>query len=222
MQTAQDQLRKKNQELVDMYREKCKKFTQMTNLYNILKSRAMRSQMQTAATDTVSQALDSLTASRNNLSELVPRHAETSRPPQTPLSRQSNVYPVNQEGVEQLHRHQRSGTGSSKGRREKTDAAAMPPPSRPTDIRSKHNQPAATPQHRTRLVGPSRPSTGRTQLPHDSIMLERFQAEAGPANALLETRGTMRRTDVGMQLPSQRRSPTEHPGLGSFFDSTII
>lgn len=120
-----------------MYREKCKKFTQMTNLYNILKSRAMRSQMQTAATDTVSQTLDSLTASRNNLSELVPRHTETSRPPQTPLSRQSNVYPVNQEGVEQLHRHQRSGTGSSKGRREKTDVAAMPPPSRPTDIRSK-------------------------------------------------------------------------------------
>ncbi|RAH57672.1 cyclin [Aspergillus piperis CBS 112811] len=222
MQTAQDQLRKKNQELVDMYREKCKKFTQMTNLYNILKSRAMRSQMQTAATDTVSQALDSLTASRNNVSELVPRHTEAPRPPQTPLPRQSNVYPVNREGVEQLHRHQRSGTGSSKGRREKTDVAAMPPPSRPIDTRSKHNQPAATPQHRTRLVGPSRPSTGRTQLPHDSIMLERFQAEAGPADALLDTRGSLRRTDAGMQIPPQRHSPTEHPRLGSFFDSTII
>ncbi|GKZ80220.1 hypothetical protein AnigIFM56816_004437 [Aspergillus niger] len=77
METAQDQLRKKNQELVDMYREKCKKFTQMTNLYNILKSRAMRSQMQTAATDTVSQALDSLTASRNNPTGLVPGHSES-------------------------------------------------------------------------------------------------------------------------------------------------
>ena len=141
MQTAQDQLRKKNQELVDMYRDKCKKFTQMTNLYNILKSRAMRSQMQTAATDTVSQALDSLTASRNNISELVPRHTEAPRPPQTPLSRQSNVYPVNQEGVEQLHRHQRSGTGSSKGRKERTDVAAMPPPSRPIDTRSKRMHP---------------------------------------------------------------------------------
>ncbi|GLA35302.1 hypothetical protein AnigIFM63309_010705 [Aspergillus niger] len=91
METAQDQLRKKNQELVDMYREKCKKFTQMTNLYNILKSRAMRSQMQTAATDTVSQALDSLTASRNNPTGLVPGHSESSRPPHTPMSRQLNT-----------------------------------------------------------------------------------------------------------------------------------
>ncbi|GCB20182.1 E3 ubiquitin-protein ligase CCNB1IP1 [Aspergillus awamori] len=137
METAQDQLRKKNQELVDMYREKCKKFTQMTNLYNILKSRAMRSQMQTAATDTVSQALDSLTASRNNPTGLVPGHSESSRPPHTPMSRQLNVYPVNQEGVEQIHRHQRSGTGSSKGNKQKTDIAAMPPPSRPIDSRSK-------------------------------------------------------------------------------------
>ncbi|KAI2847370.1 hypothetical protein CBS63078_8550 [Aspergillus niger] len=137
MEAAQDQLRKKNQELVDMYREKCKKFTQMTNLYNILKSRAMRSQMQTAATDTVSQALDSLTASRNNPTGLVPGHSESSRPPHTPMSRQLNVYPVNQEGVEQIHRHQRSGTGSSKGNKQKTDIAAMPPPSRPIDSRSK-------------------------------------------------------------------------------------
>ncbi|KAI3001220.1 hypothetical protein CBS147346_6540 [Aspergillus niger] len=137
METAQDQLRKKNQELVDMYREKCKKFTQMTNLYNILKSRAMRSQMQTAATDTVSQALDSLTASRNNPTGLVPGHQESSRPPHSPMSRQLNVYPVNQEGVEQIHRHQRSGTGSSKGNKQKTDIAAMPPPSRPIDSRSK-------------------------------------------------------------------------------------
>lgn len=71
-------------------------------------------------------------------------------------------------------------------------------------------------------MGPSRPSTGRTQLPHDSIMLERFQAEAGPADALLDTRGSLRRTDAGMQISPQRHSPTERPRLGSFFDSTII
>ncbi|RDK37551.1 cyclin [Aspergillus phoenicis ATCC 13157] len=222
METAQDQLRKKNQELVDMYREKCKKFTQMTNLYNILKSRAMRSQMQTAATDTVSQALDSLTASRNNPTGLVPGHQESSRPPHTPMSRQLNVYPVNQEGVEQIHRHQRSGTGSSKGNKQKTDIAAMPPPSRPIDSRSKYDQPGATPQHRTRLVGLSRPSTGRTALPHDSIMLQRFQAEAGPSDTLVDTRDPTRRGNIGMQLHSQRHSPTNCPRLGSFFDSTII
>lgn len=58
MQTAQEQLQKKNQELFEMYREKSKKFTQITNLYNLLKSRAMKSQMQTAASDSVSRALD--------------------------------------------------------------------------------------------------------------------------------------------------------------------
>lgn len=55
MQEAQEQLQKKNQELADLYREKSKKLSQMTNLYNLLKARAMRSQMQNAASDTVSQ-----------------------------------------------------------------------------------------------------------------------------------------------------------------------
>ncbi|KAJ5643439.1 uncharacterized protein N7484_005946 [Penicillium longicatenatum] len=43
LQAVQEQLQKKNQELVDLYREKSTKLTQMTNLYNILKARAMRS-----------------------------------------------------------------------------------------------------------------------------------------------------------------------------------
>ncbi|PYI11525.1 cyclin [Aspergillus sclerotiicarbonarius CBS 121057] len=222
MQTTQEQLRKKNQELVDMYREKCKKFTQMTNLYNLLKSRAMRSQMQTAATDTVSQALNSLTASRNDPSGLASIPPEASGPPQTPLSRQPNVYPVNQEGVEQLHRHQRSGTGSSKGAKQKADNSAMPPPSRPMENPRKSNHPAATPQHRTRLMGPSRPSTAKPQLPHDSIMLERFQGESGPIDSLITAQDSLSRRDIGMQPRGQTRDPTEPPGMRSFFDSTII
>lgn len=127
MQTAQEQLQKKNQELFEMYREKSKKFTQITNLYNLLKSRAMKSQMQTAASDSVSQALNSL-ASRNEPSTSGSnRPMSVSQVPQTPLS---HNYPVNQEGVEQLHRYQRSGTGSSRGKR-KSDRTVMPPPNRP-------------------------------------------------------------------------------------------
>lgn len=118
MQQTQDQLQKKNQELVDMYREKSKKFTQITNLYNLLKSRAMRPQIQTAASDSISQTLKTL---------------GNKGPPQTPSSRQQKTFPVDREGVEQINRYQRSGTGSSKGLRKRTaDGATMPPPSRPS------------------------------------------------------------------------------------------
>lgn len=131
MQATQDQLQKQNQELFEMYRDKSKKFTQITNLYNLLKSRAMKSQMQTAASDSVSQALNSL-GSRNELSTSASnRPMSMTQPPQTPSSKQYGNYPVNQEGVEQLHRYQRSGTGSSKGRK-RDYIGVMPPPSRPT------------------------------------------------------------------------------------------
>lgn len=138
MQTTEEQLRKKNQELVDLYREKCKKFAQITNLYNLLKSRAMRSQMKTAASDTVTQTLNSLGNSGNEPSVSgLSRPVSVSRPPQTPASRQGNPHGVNLEGVEQLHRHQRSGTGSSKGAKQKGDVAVMPPPTVPVNLRNR-------------------------------------------------------------------------------------
>lgn len=137
MQNTQDQLHKKNQELVDLYRDKSKKFTQITNLYNILKSRAMRSQMQTAASDSVSRTLNSLAPLRTGPSTTAAAAAaskpvEGSDPPQTP--RQQSMYPVSRDGVEQLHRYQRSGTGSSRGKQKRPEAAAMPPPSRPLGL----------------------------------------------------------------------------------------
>ena len=136
MQATHEQLQKKNQELVDLYREKCKKFSQITNLYNLLKSRAMRSHMQTAASDSVSQALNSLGASRNDPSASASNKPLGPQIPlQTPSHRQQYIFPVNQEGVEQLHRYQRSGTGSSKGARKRTDTSAMPPPSLPGNQR---------------------------------------------------------------------------------------
>lgn len=127
MQSAQDDLQKKNQELNDLCREKTTKLSQMTNLYNLLKSRAMRSRMQTAASDTVSQTLTSLNAPPTSipLATRSPRgQMSSSKFPRTPL------FPVNKDGVEQLHRHQRSGTGSSKGARSRTSGEhPMPPPS---------------------------------------------------------------------------------------------
>lgn len=130
MQSSQEDLQKKNQELNDMYRDKNNKLAQMTNLYSLLKARAMRSRMQTAASDTVSQTLSSLNAppptsiTRSEVPALPP--APATRNPKTP------TFPVNQDGVEQLHRYQRSGTGSSKRARTRTPREApMPPPARP-------------------------------------------------------------------------------------------
>ncbi|KAK9600316.1 hypothetical protein V6Z96_005976 [Aspergillus fumigatus] len=226
MQATEEQLRKKNQELVNLYREKCKKFAQITNLYNILKSRAMRSQMRTAASDTVSQTLDSLGNSVNARSVSgLSRPMGVSQPPQTPASHQGNPRPVNLEGVEQLHRHQRSGTGSSKSTKQKVDAAVMPPPTVPVNLRNR-SIPNATPQQRTRLPGPVRPSTGMSSLPQDSAMFERFHDINIPDHYLNSGNTSLNRDSQDFQ----RHDPgtANGPGNGSsvprssVFQNTII
>jgi E3 ubiquitin-protein ligase CCNP1IP1 len=133
MQSAQEDLQKKNQELNDLYRDKNNKLSQMTNLYNLLKARAMRSRMQTAASDTVSQALNLLPSLNAPPSVSVARSAMSpTLPAQVSQHLKTQSYPVDAEGVEQLHRHQRSGTGSSKRARTKTpNAAPMLPPAKP-------------------------------------------------------------------------------------------
>ncbi|EDN08452.1 predicted protein [Histoplasma mississippiense (nom. inval.)] len=143
MQINQEQLQKKNYELVEIYRDKCKKHAQVTNLYNLLKNQAMRSQIQTAASDSVIQVLESLGGRANSGSG-----ADDLFRPSTSLApsprRSPARYPTANSGIEQLHRHQRSGSGSITKNR--LDSAAMPPPSA-TLL-------PATPQHRTRLPGP--------------------------------------------------------------------
>lgn len=126
MQINQEQLQKKNHELVEIYREKCKKHAQVTNLYNLLKSRAMRSQIQTAASDSVAQALESLGGgpmSSSSTEDLFrPLTSLAPSPRRSPMR-----YPTANMGMQQLHRHQRSGSGSATKNR--LDSATMPPPS---------------------------------------------------------------------------------------------
>ncbi|KAE8367322.1 cyclin [Aspergillus caelatus] len=219
MQATHEQLQKKNQELVDLYREKCKRFSQITNLYNLLKSRAMRSHMQTAASDSVSQALNSLGASRNDPpASASNRQVGPLLPLQAQFHRQQNIFPVDQEGVEQLHRYQRSGTGSSKGARKRTDASAMPPPSLPGNPR--HQEVPMTPQHRTRLTGQSLPSTGIPHLPANSAVLERFRDESIAAGSLTNNHPSLNRGNP--QLQTRGQTGNGPPGTRTFFDSTII
>ncbi|OJD23344.1 hypothetical protein ACJ73_05300 [Blastomyces percursus] len=158
MQMNQEQLQKKNHELVEIYREKCKKHAQITNLYNLLKSRAMRSQIQTAASDSVTQVLESLGGASKS-------HSSTEdlfRPVTSlaPSPRRSTVrYPTANIGIEQLHHHQNSGSGS--GSKNHVDSAMPPPSGLPPSFRTS-TLPPVTPQHRTRLAGPL-PSTQRPE-----------------------------------------------------------
>ncbi|KAI9375510.1 cyclin [Aspergillus egyptiacus] len=214
MQAAQEQLRKKNQELVEMYREKCKKFSQITNLYNLLKSRAMQSQMQTAA---ASQAIHSLEVPRPDPARLASNNLGVTAPPQTPSIYQ-RTFTTDLDGVEQLHRHQRSGTGSSKGTKQKADSAAMPPPTRPGPVLGRGEPPNATPHHRTRLAGPSRPLTAMSQLPNDNVMLERFQTDRPPAEGFMGSHHSTHRES----LNPQPHGSTDTSGIRSLFRSGAI
>ncbi|EKV15820.1 hypothetical protein PDIG_12730 [Penicillium digitatum PHI26] len=173
MQSSQEDLQKKNQELNDLYRDKNNKLAQMTNLYNLLKARAMRSRMQTAASDTVSQALSTLNApppvsiSRSDVPALLP--APITRNPKTP------TFHVNPDGVEQLHRYQRSGNGSSKRARTRTPRETpMPLPTGPNWDGQKSKAPDHALQHRTRLPRISRTPTVSSELPPGDALTQRF------------------------------------------------
>lgn len=206
-----------------MYREKCKKLTQMTNLYNLLKSRAMRSQIRTAASDSISHTLNSISGPRNEQMIASSLHNKSVQQPlQTPSSRQYKQYATNLDGIEQLHPHQRSGSGSSKGAKRKGDAVAMPPPSGPVGgfrnrkwlflvlcgfqltILATHN-PLAKPQHRTRLP-PSR------MFSRDGHHLPASQGNSAGYGL-----------SVGMEMGQPSGIGPGNPSLRStLFDSTII
>ncbi|KAJ5295799.1 hypothetical protein N7508_010620 [Penicillium antarcticum] len=176
MQSAQEDLQKKNQELNDLYRDKNNKLSQMTNLYNLLKARAMRSRMQTGVSDTVSQAINSLpsmnappfiSVARSVMSPVLPKQASRHL--------QAQSFPVDTEGGEQLHRHQRSGTGSSKRARTKTPKSVpMLPPARPSWNRRSIQDSDHNPQHRTRLPRLSRTPTMVSEFPPSDAIMQRF------------------------------------------------
>jgi hypothetical protein len=118
LQIDQKTLIQKNGELSDMYRDKSKKQAQTQHLYDTLKKRVMTSQVQTAASDSVAQAINSMSG--------IPR-------PQTFADasfQQSHSMNFRPEHAQHTH-HGRSPSRSSKNAHDGTEAAAMPPPSGP-------------------------------------------------------------------------------------------
>ena len=85
MQVDQDSLRRKNEELLQAFREKSRKHLQTQELYDKLKRRAMLGQVQNAASDAVDHTIQaSVTANRyvDRLDE------QNQRPPQPPFTNQ--------------------------------------------------------------------------------------------------------------------------------------
>ncbi len=108
-----------------MYRDKSKKHAQTQHLYDTLKKRILMSQVESAASDNVAQTLKSMsTLGRpGTYNGTGFAHAGASGAPGL-MDRLSNGIPVNENGVEQLHRHQRAGSGSHTS----GEMVAMPPP----------------------------------------------------------------------------------------------
>ncbi|KAJ6024101.1 cyclin [Penicillium herquei] len=185
LEASQDELKKKNQELVNQCREKSKRLSQMTTLYNLLKARTLHSQMETAAADSVAKTLRT-TSSRSDQPDIATPSGSSYAPSISTISRASfpraspsresvsrislprTTFPVDADGVEQLHPFQKSGSaGSGSSSRSnlvsKTpvkDTSMGPPiwPASWTRSRSLH--------HRTRLPrGSSRPSSRGTIRP---------------------------------------------------------
>jgi hypothetical protein len=121
----QKTLQQKNAELVEMYREKSKKQAQTQHLYDTLKKRVMTSQVQTAASDSVTQVINSLPS--------VPRRQPLGSDPYIQPPQTTNFHPNDQRSNDQYQQaiHSRSPTHSSRHARVETTATAMPPPPGP-------------------------------------------------------------------------------------------
>jgi hypothetical protein len=155
-----------------MYREKSKKQAQTQHLYDTLKKRVMTSQVQTAASDSVAQAIKSMSSGPRPQT-----FGETSFEQPLPTNFQSNT----QRGNKQYQQHSsRSPSQSSRHAHVEDGTAAMPPPQGPMvgqhnrkDFRLKVHPPltsadgfaASTPQHRIHLPGTARTAATRSQIP---------------------------------------------------------
>ncbi|EZF78664.1 hypothetical protein H105_00378 [Trichophyton soudanense CBS 452.61] len=128
----------------------------MTNLYNLLKNRAIRSQIQTAVSDTVAQTLNSYGAVDNTQhASLDPQRPTTS----LTVSRMSDINQYNRASNDHDSRVPRQHKGAFNHR----NGTMMPPPSViPVSRVVKNTLP--TPRHRTRLP----PQTQvNSHSPHD-------------------------------------------------------
>jgi hypothetical protein len=173
LQIDQKTIQQKNVELVEMYRDKSKKQAQTQHLYDTLKKRVMTSQVQTAASDSVAQAINSMSS--------IPRpqpFGDPSFQPHPPTS----FHPDGPRGSDRhlQTQHSRSPSQSSRNAPFEIGVAAMPPPSGPLVGHHSRKSSALSgqslltmsdgfassiPQHRTHLPATARTTATRSQIP---------------------------------------------------------
>ena len=123
MQMDQDKLKAENTNLVAAFREKSRKHQQTQELYDRLKRKEMTAQTRSAAYESVDEVLGSVSRRQNHDLPAPLEHYQSIRRPQ----RQCDItqFPVDHNGVEQLHPQQRSGSNGSRH-----SEGRMPPPFR--------------------------------------------------------------------------------------------
>ena len=175
-----------------MYREKSKKHAQTQHLYDTLKKRVLMSQVETAASDNVAQTLKTMASGTRpeTFNGIGFAQAEV-HGTNMPRGRLSNHVPVNDNGVEQLHRRQRQGSSSQTS----GDMAAMPPPDH---IPSRHRLQNTTPLHRTQLPG-VRPAAPQSQIPMSTSQPAFLSERRPPGSALRQSldRSHVNRNSLG-------------------------
>jgi len=177
-----------------MYREKSKKHAQTQHLYDTLKKRILMSQVETAASDNVARTLKTIASgTRPGTFNGTGFTQATSLGTNTGHERESNGIPVNENGVEQLHRRQRQGSGS-----QASGDLAMPPPNHIPSCHQMQNITTATPIHRTRLSG-ARSAATRSQIPMSTSRPTFLGEYRPPGSALRQSRGSphMNRNNLG-------------------------
>ncbi|MCJ1230733.1 hypothetical protein MMC12_007407 [Toensbergia leucococca] len=155
IQVDQDKLKNDNTNLVAAFREKSRKHQQTQELYDRLKRKEMTAATQSAAFDSVDEVLGSVASSRQgNLgtSHYPHNHAYQSDS-RAQGQRDFPQFPLDHNGVEQLHTHQRSGNNGSGG---SGGMMAPPPPRRAAGFvnaafGSLINDTGTPSHHRTRL-----------------------------------------------------------------------
>ena len=117
MQIDQDRLKAENQNLVVSLRERTRKHQQTQELYDRLKRKEMTAATQSAAQTAAYESVDDV------LGGVGTRRVYAGRPQG---HRDFQSYPVDHNGIERVHTHQRSGSSNSQG-----SGGLMPPPPPP-------------------------------------------------------------------------------------------
>ena len=121
MQLDQDKLKQENTQLVTALREKTRKHQQTQELYDRLKRKEMTAATQSAAFESADEVVGNVSSQHrfNN-----PQQHPTGLRSQA--QRDLQALPVDHNGIEKVHTHQRSGSSNSHG-----NGGTMAPPLHP-------------------------------------------------------------------------------------------